>query len=101
MLSIAPMEKKITLEQFLDRVGRQRFQDEIGKSTQLVTRAKEDGMMPAHWFLDVRNWCVRNQLDVPEHLFRWSVKSRGKQNANDAAEFQVGGKESLTPGSAA
>ena len=87
------MVKKITFDNFLKSVGRQRFQDDLGKSTQLVTRAKTDGKMPAHWFRDVRDWCVRNQVDVPEHLFRWDVS---KQNANAVREIQVPASESIS-----
>ena len=79
------MVQQMTFDSFLDLVGRQRFQDDLGKSTQLVTRAKSDGIMPAHWFRDVRNWCVRNQIDVPEHLFRWDIN---KQNANFTHKVQ-------------
>lgn len=95
------MTDRNTLPDFLAIVGRQRFQDEIGKSTQLMTRAIDDGMMPAHWFRDVRDWCVRNQIDVPEHLFRWEVKPRGKQNANAQSDIQAQGNENLTSGNAA
>lgn len=82
------MKKPITFSEFLNQVGRKRFQDAIDVSTQLVTRALNDELMPAHWFLKVRDWCVSNQIDVPEHLFRWEPKSRNKQNANSEACFQ-------------
>jgi hypothetical protein len=87
------MSKEIeTVEQFLKRVGRQRFQEENGRSVQLLTRAVTENVMPASWYLGVRDWCVRNKFDVPDHLFRWShgksSNGHSKQNVNSDADLQ-------------
>lgn len=85
------VRKEHTLDSFLEAVGRKRFEDENGIITQSVTRALRDGKMPSHWFKQVRDWCVRNNLDVPEHLFKWShLNSKDiKQNVNGEAGLQV------------
>ena len=84
-------QEKITLEGFLEQVGRSRFRKGIGRSEQLMVRASAQGKMPAGWYRDVRDWCVANRVDVPEHLFKWGRASvRGghsKQNVySDAAD---------------
>lgn len=59
-----------TLAEFLSTVDRRRFQEETGYSAQLISRAKREGLFPAHWFWTVREYCERHGLDVPEHLFK-------------------------------
>lgn len=96
LLRLPPMmnEKSppITLDEFLEKAGRQRFRKAIGRSEQLMTRAVRDGLMPSGWFIDVRNWCVTNKIDVPEHLFRWAKGSKcvshSKQNVYQSDQFQ-------------
>ncbi|MGB1214937.1 MAG: hypothetical protein ACPG4X_16335 [Pikeienuella sp.] len=89
------MKHQKSLEEFLDLVGRQRLQNGIGRSTQLMTRAVAEGLMPSSWYRDVRDWCVVNQFDVPDHLFKWSdgsgVAAHNKQNAYSLTENQEGG----------
>lgn len=82
------MKSLITFKEFLEQVGRSRFEKAINAPTQSVSRALGDGLMPAHWFRDVRDWCVANQIDVPEHLFRWDPKPRSKQNVNSGNPVQ-------------
>ncbi|MDE4303995.1 hypothetical protein PXK30_03610 [Phaeobacter gallaeciensis] len=60
----------MTLKDFLEKVDRQRFQEATGFSAQLVSRAKKEGVFPAHWFWKVRKFCADNGAQVPEHLFR-------------------------------
>ena len=65
-----------TVEEFLERVGRPVFQHETGYSTQLVQRAKDTGLFPAHWFWKVRSFCADRDVSVPEHLFRGHPEAR-------------------------
>lgn len=79
-----------TVASFLDVVDREKFQNELGYSTQVVTRAKADNIMPAHWFVPVRDWCADRGVDAPEHLFKWSRKSPlpTEKRRNDSAPVQ-------------
>lgn len=78
--------KQMNMKEFLDAVGRKKFQDETGHSMQVVSRAVKNGLMPAHWFYGVREFCRANDFVAPEHLFQWSHPSPPnkltKQNAN-------------------
>ena len=95
------MKNQIPFDAFLESVGRRRFEEAIGVSTQVVTRAIKENVMPAHWFLDVRDWCVANKFDVPEHLFRWEPKSRSKQNVNSHPDIQPASrKQTVSSGGA-
>lgn len=77
------MTKSPDITTWLKQVDRVRFRDALSLSDQLITRAISDGAMPAAWYFDVRDWCVANKIDVPEHLFkRRKVVGRTKQNAN-------------------
>lgn len=81
-----------TVAGFIDHVGRQKFEAELGHTPQVVTRAIRKNTMPAHWFRDVRDWCVANGFSCPEHLFQWSrpspVNKRIKQYANSDGLFK-------------
>jgi len=60
----------MTVAEFLKLADRARFQRETGFSAQLVSRAKRQGVFPAHWFWSVRAYCCAHVLEVPEHLFK-------------------------------
>ncbi|WP_170335018.1 hypothetical protein [Ruegeria arenilitoris] len=62
------------VDEFLAHVGRKEFQNETGKSTQLVQRAKVDGVFPDSWFWLVKPFCDSRSIGVPEHLFRGKAK---------------------------
>lgn len=85
-------EQNTDIETFLHSVGRPRFRDAIGVSDQLMTRAVDEGLMPASWYFDVRDWCVANKIDVPDHLFkrrkRKPLNSLTSQNAKSAGPIQ-------------
>ena len=86
MRSLSSMNNPITMKEWLSLVGRQRFETETGRSAQLVSRAVSEGLMPPGWYKTTRDWCVRNNFDVPDHLFKWTEPKGGslptKQNAN-------------------
>lgn len=94
MLSMAPMskfEKIKTVRSFLNEVGRDKFQLELGHSTQVVTRALADNLMPAHWFVEVRDWAAKRGIDAPEYLFRFNRKPLDTtQNVHGASDVQGG-----------
>ncbi|WP_083601335.1 hypothetical protein [Wenxinia saemankumensis] len=60
----------ITVQSFLQDVGRKEFETELGVTTQVVSRAVKSNIMPAHWFFAVREFCSARSRTVPEHLFR-------------------------------
>lgn len=82
----------MNIEQFLQSVGRPRFRDAIGVSDQLITRAVDEGLMPASWYFEVRDWCVANKIDVPDHLFKRRRRKLGNagttQNEKSSANCQ-------------
>lgn len=77
-----------TVEQFITFVGRDRFQSDLGYSTQLVSRAIKTGLMPSPWFIAVRGLCNDLAIRTPEHLFRWERKKHTKQNDNGTGQVQ-------------
>lgn len=72
-----------TVESFLEQHGRNAFASETGFSQQVISRAVVENMMPASWFVAVREFCARRGGDVPEHLFRWAHKSRHRNPSID------------------
>lgn len=85
-----------TVHDFIKGVGRDRFEKELGHTTQVVSRAITADVMPAHWYFDCRDWCREIGEEVPEHLFRRThrprtssasqdVSGRSSQSAEDAA----------------
>lgn len=79
-----------TVRDFIEAVGRSNFQDSLGHSTQVITRAIADDTMPAHWYVPVRDWCAEIGIVAPEHLFKWSRKPPAvpTQFANGESQFQ-------------
>jgi len=59
-----------TVSEFLDCVGRMKFQQAVQVGTQNVTRAKSAGVFPDGWFWRTRNFCKSIGVATPEHLFR-------------------------------
>jgi len=94
------IKKFETVREFVEFLDRKRFQDTLGHSAQVVTRAIRDNQMPAHWFIGVRGLCNEIGVMTPEHLFKWthpepSNKHFSKQNANYAGEVQGLAKKSF------
>lgn len=79
-----------TVGQFIQFVGRKRFEAELGVKTQVVTRAIRDDLMPARWFLSVRGLCNELGVMTPEHLFRWQHGHCNKQNVYHGETIKVG-----------
>lgn len=81
---------KISVREFIASVGREEFQADLGHTTQVVTRAIADGKMPAHWYVEVRDWAKARGHSAPEYLFKWSRKSPdpSTQNANSGPRVQ-------------
>ncbi len=76
-------ERFPTVSDFLEEVGRQRFEAACGHGKQVVSRAIKKNLMPAHWYFDTRDFCEELSIPVPEHLFRQSYTPRsggGKQD---------------------
>jgi len=92
--------EKIKIGDWLKTVGRDRFQEDLGRSTQLVTRALDDGQFPSSWYIGVRSWCYANNHPFPEHLFKMAdlgpSRTDGKQNANYNGVCQVSDVKSNT-----
>ena len=65
-----------TVSDFLDLVGRLKFQQATRAGTQSVTRAKFDGVFPDGWYWRTRNFCDDIGMEIPEHLFRSYEKPR-------------------------
>lgn len=81
--------EKTQVEAWLDKVGRARFTKETGRSHQTVHRACQKGKFPSGWFLTTRDWCEANDIEVPEHLFDWTLPSaETKQNGDSEAANQ-------------
>lgn len=82
------------VDAFFEAYDRIAFQEDLGYSTQLVTRACVTGFMPANWYKDVRDWCRdKYGREVPDEIFRWDQKPRvhAKQNANSVNLCQGAG----------
>lgn len=87
-MSKSPKNKSV--RSFLKEVGRDSFQSELGKSPQVVTRAIKDNLMPAHWYIEVRDWAEAKGVSAPEYLFRFDRKpADSKQNGNCGDSAQV------------
>lgn len=81
-----------TVSDFIESVGRARFESALGHPTQVVSRAIKENVMPAHWYFECRDWCREINVEVPEHLFRRSRRSPGErhqQNAKRKPRLQV------------
>lgn len=59
-----------SVDEFLNVVGRQRLQDSIQKTTNLMTRAKEEGVFPDGWVWGITAFCKEIGEEVPSNLFR-------------------------------
>jgi hypothetical protein len=69
---------QIDIAYFLKELGRTKFEQALGHSPPVVTRAKNEGAFPAAWYIGIRDLCAETGLDCPEHLFKWHVKAEGK-----------------------
>jgi hypothetical protein len=65
--------------EFLTEVGRTKFEQVLGHSPTVVTRAKNEGFFSSSWFIGIRNLCAKTGMDCPEHLFKWHVKAEGQK----------------------
>lgn len=74
------------LELWLDEVGRARFTKETGRSHQTVHRACKNGKLPSGWYIATRDWCEKNIIECPEHLFDWNPPVEMDTNQNDYSE---------------
>jgi hypothetical protein len=70
---------QITVAEFLTEVGRTKFEQVLGHSPPVVTRAKNEGFFSSSWFIGIRNLCAKTGMDCPEHLFKWHVKAEGQK----------------------
>lgn len=85
--------EKISLKDWLIKVGRNQFTKETGRSPQTVGRAVKKGLLPSGWFLTTRDWCDANSFDCHEHLFDWSLPktTNTKKKASTGSEIQESG----------
>ena len=60
-----------TIKKFIDDVGRRDIA-ELGFRQQEISRALRDGVFPSGWFPYLRKLCKVKDVELPEHLFRWS-----------------------------
>lgn len=65
-----------TVSDMIDTIGRGTFADRTGHGQQVISRAIRENVMPAAWYVDVRDLCAEMGVEVPEHLFRWSCKRK-------------------------
>lgn len=84
------------VKDFIDFVGRRKFQDSLGHTPQVVSRAIKNSEMPAHWYIGVRRLCNDLGVFTPEHLFKWTHpepinKQPANKDVNADHEFQDGG----------
>lgn len=75
----------ICIREFLDGVGRDKIISRFGFRAQDVSRAARDGMFPSGWFPYIREICVEQNVDVPDHLFRWSRVPKKNQKSLEKA----------------
>jgi hypothetical protein len=76
-----------TVATFIETIGRDAFLKATGHSQQVVSRAIAENVMPAGWYLNVRDLCQERQVAVPEHLFRWINKRKpSAQHRPEAAK---------------
>lgn len=64
--------RMINVREFLESVGREEIISRFGFRAQDVSRAAREGLFPSGWFPFIRDLCVERDLEVPDHLFRWS-----------------------------
>lgn len=62
----------MNIRDFLELVGRDEITSRFGFRPQDVSRAVKDGLFPSGWYPFIRDLCVENEIDTPDHLFRWS-----------------------------
>lgn len=91
-----------TVREWLEHVGRPKYQRYMGKSAQLLNRAaREDvNLFPASWYMQSCDFGRDNGVPVPPHLFRWERKAPGKQNEYSDATVQVQATEKAGEASA-
>lgn len=66
-----------TVSDFIAKVGRDRFTEGTGYSPQVISRAISENIMPAGWYVRVRDSvCNPLRIPVPEHLFRWDDRRK-------------------------
>lgn len=78
-----------TVQEFIAHVGRDEFKRSLGYSPQLISRAVSENVMPARWFLRVRDLCSAFGVPTPEHLFKMDRRCLNTQYANDTTSAQV------------
>lgn len=77
----------LDIREFLDLVGRDEITSRFGFRAQDVSRAVKGGLFPSGWYPYIRELCQERNVDVPEHLFRWSnVPMRQMSSGGVAAE---------------
>jgi phenylpyruvate tautomerase PptA (4-oxalocrotonate tautomerase family) len=90
-----------SVKELIEHVGRDAFTKDLGHTPQVVSRAIIEDVMPAHWYVGVRDLCAGRGFTVPESLFKWGRKSPlPTQNAKSETVFEASGNDSAT-GSAA
>lgn len=67
-----------TVAEFIEAVGRSTFETDLGHSSQVVSRAIVGNVMPAHWYMDIKDACSAWGVACPDHLFKWSRSSPKK-----------------------
>lgn len=73
-----------TVSEFIETLGRQGFAEKTGFAQQSISRAISENLMPARWYLAVREICIARGIAVPDQLFRWANRCGAAQRGAGA-----------------
>lgn len=65
------------LNDFIYLIGRSEFEQFVGISPQVVSRALKENAMPCHWYMRVKALCAEIGIECPDHLFKWLSAPEG------------------------
>lgn len=59
-----------TVSELFSALGRANIRQRAGHGHQVLSRAANDNLMPAHWYFDIKRLCDERGIPCPDHLFR-------------------------------